>query len=1275
MDAYNDPQYFEIEEETNSVFGDRDEEEIEEKIVREYTKPPIVKEKGTFSLSQTSIVLDGEDEEDLEQIHTVRSVTAFRHSYLLEVLFWLLCLFSLFILLLIVRWWPFIKLYLTHWRVRPSQLYRATTLLIKSKVSGELSICPIKDVTFYINRKAVTLRIYVYRNATYIYNKKANSFSRVSFNCNFSFPHIHSTMKQPIANIVRNIRTVLFGRNEIVVPMKSVLQLLMDEVLHPFYLFQVFSCVLWMADGYYVYATAIIIASTISAILSLIETRANLKKLRSMAKFKCNVKRATKVPTISYKRDSQTIEFTFKTVDSSALVPGDIIQIEDGVILPCDIMLISGQCIVNEAMLTGESIPIVKNAIPPQGHSNETYSIDSHKNHTLYSGTQVVQTRLLGGTHVLGICVRTGFDTSKGKLMLSILYPKPTHFKFYQDSLKFIGIMMICGLVGIAYSAYRLHKMDVHYSEIILRALDVITIAVPPALPVAMTVGLGFAISRLKEKKIYCISPPRVNLSGKISCMCFDKTGTLTEEGLDLYGVRCVSRTDANPAFDDLIAADDLLSRLCIVGEETDGSRIADDNKTIFLYAMASCHSLTFVKDELVGDPLEQKIFQSTQWVLKEPKAAQETTKELAIPTIVHPPNNSKNEQENIDELENLIGNLPLELGILRRFDFSSSLQRMSVIVKNLQSSEMFVFVKGSPEAIGKLCHKETLPADYDSILYEYAHQGYRVLACGYKKMKSNFDWRKTQRVKREEMECDLVFLGLIIMQNRLKKDTPHVIQQLTKSNIECIMVTGDNAHTAMSVARQCGIISDPTTKIFFGELRGTSEEDQRIYWKDMESDLTLDPVTLLPSDGVQIGKYELAITGPVFEFMLTEHNRIMRERDEIEAQRKLEKRKKPKGWDKYFTTFQRALIMCHIYARMSPDQKLILSEQLQALDYYVGFCGDGANDCGALKGSHVGISLSEAEASIAAPFTSLRSTIKCVPSVMIEGRAALQTSFQCFKFISCYSFIQFFTVILLYEINSQLGDYQFLFVDMGIILPIVLLMSKTRANRKLVKEKPLGSLINRIVFLSLFGQLFWSFFLQFFTLWVLRRQPFYSPLIPKPSTKENIYCLETTTLFLTSAFHTLSVAAVYSISKPFKRPLYTNKSYTILLSALFLVMVYLILIPDYYSRYWLELRSLPFYFRFLLLSICLLHLLVAVLFERIVIAGPGKKLVKMVSFRRIKALVIFVKNYLTNKISKNSKKSRIVNQKLLRSRKRYNKIKKIFFEDYYILRLIRSQQ
>lgn len=67
-----------------------------------------------------------------------------------------------------------------------------------------------------------------------------------------------------------------------------------------------------------------------------------------------------------------------------------------------------------------------------------------------------------------------------------------------------------------------------------------LTITVPPALPAAMTAGTAFAISRLKKRKIYCISPPRVNVSGRVNLMVFDKTGTLTEDGLQVFGFRGV---------------------------------------------------------------------------------------------------------------------------------------------------------------------------------------------------------------------------------------------------------------------------------------------------------------------------------------------------------------------------------------------------------------------------------------------------------------------------------------------------------------------------------------------------------------------------------------------------------------------------------------------------------------------------------------------------------------------------------------------------------------
>ena len=125
----------------------------------------------------------------------------------------------------------------------------------------------------------------------------------------------------------------------------------------------------------------------------------------------------------------------------------------------------------------------------------------------------------------------------------------------------------------------------------------------------------------------------------------------------------------------------------------------------------------------------------------------------------------------------------------------------------------------------------------------------------------------------------------------------------------------------------------------------------------------------------------------------------------------------------------------------MSPDEKHELVEKFQSIDYCCGFCGDGANDCGALKAADVGISLSEAEASVAAPFTSRVFDISCVPEVIryesshlyqtiadvlqSEGRAALVTSFCCFKYMSLYSAIQFTTVSFLYASASNLGDFQ----------------------------------------------------------------------------------------------------------------------------------------------------------------------------------------------------------------------------------------------------------
>jgi cation-transporting ATPase 13A2 len=158
-------------------------------------------------------------------------------------------------------------------------------------------------------------------------------------------------------------------------------------------------------------------------------------------------------------------------------------------------------------------------------------------------------------------------------------------------------------------------------------------------------------------------------------------------------------------------------------------------------------------------------------------------------------------------------------------------------------------------------------------------------------------------------------------------------------------------------------------------------------------------------------------------------------------------------------------LVRAPIFARMSPDEKNEVVERLQALGFTVLMCGDGANDCAALKAADVGLSLSEAEASVAAPFTSRTPDIGCVLHVLREGRAALVTSFSCFKYMALYSMIQFTTITLLYSFASSLGDFevrpaptvclcrllnasQFLYIDLFIIIPVAVTSARAFWSR-----------------------------------------------------------------------------------------------------------------------------------------------------------------------------------------------------------------------------------
>lgn len=311
-------------------------------------------------------------------------------------------------------------------------------------------------------------------------------------------------------------------------------------------------------------------------------------------------------------------------VSSSDLVPGDVYEISDPSLgqFPSDSLLLSGDCIVNESMLTGESVPVSK--IPATDETllaiNLTASTVSPEaaRHFLFCGTKIIRARRPQDDRddqavALAMVVRTGFNTTKGSLVRSMLFPKPSGFKFYRDSFRYISVMACVALLGFVVSFVNFIRLGLSWHLIIVRALDLITIVVPPALPATLTIGTNFALGRLKKRQIFCISPQRVNVGGKLDVMCFDKTGTLTEDGLDILGVRLVSRDTGR--FGDVVArASDLVPYHSL-------DRSAEDRyqtQRAALFTMATCHSLRSVDDELVGDPLDLKMFEFTGWNFEE---------------------------------------------------------------------------------------------------------------------------------------------------------------------------------------------------------------------------------------------------------------------------------------------------------------------------------------------------------------------------------------------------------------------------------------------------------------------------------------------------------------------------------------------------------------------------------------------------------------------------------------------------------------------------------
>lgn len=958
------------------------------------------------------------------------------------------------------RWFITVK----TWFYFKSAPENSTHVLVSRKDSPS-RICAISDREVYqqaLNHENSTdrakYRVINYNFEDFYYDYEIGVFVTLRFNTSLYFTQFHE-MKTGIMNkkMVRH-RKKIFGKAVIDVPVPSWLELYVSEVLKPFFVFQIFSIILWNCEEYYWYALCIFVIMVITLTVNVRYIKSNLTSIRGLA---------TQAFDVDVLRNDVR-----GTINSSDLVPGDVIFIQKNKFLPCDSILLSGFALMDETMLTGESQPVLKECLP---EINSKYN--QEKLYTLSAGTKVVTSGGGNNSDPVAVITSIGFNTAKGDLVRSILFPKPNRFKFERDGLIFVLLMFLMALFGFCIAIRPLITGGYLAGDFIIKLLDLVTIAVPPALPLTMSIGIGYSLGRLKDNKITCISQPAINASGRVSIICFDKTGTLTTEFMKLKGV-----------FEyDLGANVENFEKLNLNVQK----------------CLSACHSLTLYENQFLGDPQEIAMLEAVGWNCKLME-------------------NGKLSVSDPEGKHNIHSKFT--------YHFSPEIKRMGVVVE--ENGKHCLFMKGAPEVILPLCRD--VPNEMYETFVNLTREGYRVLACGFKKLE-NFD----ENDPLETVEKDLLLIGLPYLENPLKDDSIKTIDELLEAKIHCVISTGDNVLTGLSVGRAIGVVI--SKDVYLGDFIG-----DEIIWEDSEGKR----VTNLPTNS----DYEVVISGNLLEKILTEFNDHL---DLIQNK-------------------------CRVFGRMAPKHKVMLVNFFQKDEIMVAMVGDGANDCGALKKADVGLSLSKAEASIAAPFSC--EEISSIIYILREGRCSLATSFQCFKFMMLYSVIQFTNAVMLYWLQTNLTNNQYIYQDFFNVMPMIFTVAASLPYHRLSKRLPPGSLISVPIIVSVVGVIILA--IGFILSAYLLMDPCYSWYTEgdnedfdaydwsdsgyigdtgsdslgdtvKSSIAAPLATLYGNVIFMQGTIQLVVICTVFSIGKPFREPIYKNLSYMICLVILMAFNMY----------------------------------------------------------------------------------------------------------------------
>ncbi|MGZ9797267.1 cation-translocating P-type ATPase [Mycoplasma sp. 4013] len=418
------------------------------------------------------------------------------------------------------------------------------------------------------------------------------------------------------------------------------------------------------------------------------------------------------------------------------LVVGDIIVLDAGDYAGADAKILQAYCVnVVEAALTGESLPVEKNALEDNQHQN----IIENTNR-VFAGTY------LTNGHCVAEVVAIGKDTQIGNINKLIQEQKPqfTPLQIKLNKLsKLFGISGVVLLVITTVIQFIISNVFTNiwnnpevYSNAVIIGISLAVAAIPEGLITFTTVLLAIGVATMTKKHVIIKAFPAVETLGATSVICSDKTGTLTENKMTVMHLYDAIDPDVpyekSSALGAFVACCDASVQIGENGEYIE-----------------------------VGDPTETGIL---RFGLDNQNSAQ-----MFYQTF-----------QKLDSLP-----------------FDSDRKTMSVLVKN-PKGEKILITKGAPDVIFA---KSKDASEYQYQLNEsWAQKSYRVIAVGYKKMDAS-----AEKITFDD-ENNLVFLGLIAMQDPPRAGVKESIEIAKQAGIHPVMITGDHLTTATAIATDLGI-------------------------------------------------------------------------------------------------------------------------------------------------------------------------------------------------------------------------------------------------------------------------------------------------------------------------------------------------------------------------------------------------------------------------------------------------------------------------------------